>query len=264
MPPAPARRAATGSGQKDVERGEYERLSAAEERRWWFRGLHANLIAAWRSAATPPPRPVVLDAGCGTGGFLKRLARARPDAVVLGLDVAPRACAMAQAKSGRPVCAGSVDALPFADASLDAVFSADVLCHRGVAEGAALVGFHRCLKPGGVAVLNLPAYRWLFSAHDLAVDNVRRYGRRDVRRLLAAAGFTRIRIAHWNTLLFPLMAARRKLPLPSRRAPASDVAPLPAPVERAFRAAVALEGGWLRLGLPLPFGGSILVTAVKP
>ena len=27
---------------------EYQRLAASEERMWWFRGLHANLIAARR------------------------------------------------------------------------------------------------------------------------------------------------------------------------------------------------------------------------
>ena len=28
-----------------MERGEYVRLAAAEERMWWFRGLRANLLA---------------------------------------------------------------------------------------------------------------------------------------------------------------------------------------------------------------------------
>ena len=52
-------------------------------------------------------------------------------------------CAAARAKSRRPVCAGSANALPFADRSLAAIFSADVLCHRNVDERAALAGFHR-------------------------------------------------------------------------------------------------------------------------
>ena len=35
-------------------------------------------------------------------------------------------------------------------------------------------------SPAASLVLNLPAYRWLYSAHDRAVDNVRRYGRAEV------------------------------------------------------------------------------------
>ena len=242
-----------------MEHGEYERLAAAEERMWWFRGLHANLLAALARAA-PRPR-VVLDAGCGTGGLLARLAAALPGALVLGIDIDGTAAALARDKSRQPICRGSVDRLPFADKCLDAVLSADVLCHRGVDERAALAGFHRCLKPGGTLVLNLPAYPWLYSAHDVAVDNARRYRRSEVRRLLAEAGFARVRLAYWNTFLFPLMVLRRKL---GGRGAASDVALLPAPAERVFGAVMALENRLLRAGIRLPFGGSILATAVKP
>jgi SAM-dependent methyltransferase len=229
---------------------------------WWFHGLHANLFAAWRAAAPASPGPAhLLDAGCGTGGLLARLARRLPEATLFGLDLDAGACAIARRKSGRPVCVGSVMALPFAADALDAVFSADVLCHRGVDAGPTLASAWRCLRPGGVLVLNLPAYRWLFSAHDVAVDNVRRFGRAEVEGLLAAAGFVRIRTRYWNSLLFPLMVLRRKLRAPDA---ASDVELLPRPVEAAFRAVMALENRLLRAGIHLPFGGSILATAVKP
>jgi hypothetical protein len=49
-----------------------------------------------------------------------------------------------------------------------------------------------------------------------------------------------------------------------RRGGGSDVALLPAPLERAFAAALALERRLRAAGLPLPFGGSILARAVKP
>jgi len=239
-----------------MEAREYEKLSAVEERMWWFRGLHANLLAAGGGAG------VLLDAGCGTGGFLAKLAAQAPAARCFGLDLDAGACALARRKSGRPVAVGSVDALPFADRSCDAIFSADVLCHRGVEPLRALAGFLRCLKPGGVLVLNLPAYRWLFSAHDVAVDNVRRFGRRELASLLAGAGFAGVRARYWNSLLFPLMLLRRKLQRPARGA--SDVALLPAPVEWFFTFCLALERLIMKTGVPLPFGGSILATAVRP
>ena len=108
--------------------------------------------------------------------------------------------------------------------------------------------------------LNLPAYRWLFSGHDRAVDNVRRFGAGETRRLLHDAGFTSIRVAYWNSLLFPLMVAQRLL----HRRPRSDVAFLPDAIERLFGAIVAFEAALARRGLRLPFGGSILATAIKP
>ena len=81
---------------------------------WWFAALHANLAAMLdRGARRPGP---VLDAGCGTGGLLTRLG---PDAV--GIDREPGACVRARAKSGRPVCAGSVNALPFGDKAFGSI-----------------------------------------------------------------------------------------------------------------------------------------------
>jgi SAM-dependent methyltransferase len=238
---------------------EYERLAASEERMWWFRGLHANLIAAWRGAGGRGGG--VLDAGCGTGGLLKRLQAAAPDAQLAGVELDQGAAAFARQKCSG-IVAGTVHALPFAGATFDAVFSADVLCHRGVDEACALAEFRRCLKRGGILVLNLPAYRWLFSAHDVAVDNVRRYGAGEVRRMLVAAGFVGVRVAYWNSVLFPLMVIRRKVP--HAGGGASDVALLPAPLERAFFACVAAEAALKRRGLEPPFGGSLLATAERP
>src|SRR5260221_1724227 len=125
---------------------------------WWFRGIHANLVTAFRGrTGEPTAGGTVLDAGCGTGGLLAKLGRELTGWTPIGLDAEPAACAAARAKSRRPVCAGSANLLPFADRSLAAIFSADVLCHRNVDEDVALRDFHRCLDRGGVLVLNLPS-----------------------------------------------------------------------------------------------------------
>jgi SAM-dependent methyltransferase len=230
---------------------------------WWFAALHANLMLVYERTAGPMPRgEAVLDAGCGTGGLLRALARHDPARTAFGIDVEPLACARARQKSRRPVCAGSVDALPFADGSFAAIFSADVLCHRAVDERAALAQFHRCLGPGGLLVLNLPAYRWMLSRHDAAVHNARRYTRRSVAALLRAANFCPLYSGYWNAVLFPLMLARRKL-LPAGRSGDSDVGLYPAPVEALCQAATRAERMWLGWGMRLPFGGSVVAVAAK-
>jgi SAM-dependent methyltransferase len=243
-----------------LERREYERLATVEEHGWWFRGLHENLIAAWRRAPPSATHAVLLDAGCGTGGLLTRLAQADPQARCYGLEIDPLAAATARDKSGAAIIAGSALAPPIAPGSCDTIFSADVLCHRGVEPAAALAALLPCLKPGGTLVLNLPAYRWLFSGHDRAVDNVRRFGARELRALLASAGFADIRIGYWNSLLFPLMVAQRLV----HRSAASDVELLPPLVERLFGTILRIEARLAAGGLRLPYGGSILAIAVKP
>jgi len=245
-----------------MERREYQRLAELDRRLWWFRGLHAQMLTALARPALRWDGMRLLDAGCGTGGLLATLAERLPEARPMGLELDPEAAIVARTASACPVAVGTVNAVPFANASFAAILSSDVLCHRGVDQDAAVGHFHRCLAPGGLLVLNLPAYRWLFSGHDIAVDNVRRYGAGDVKRLLVAAGFTRIRTRYWNTLLFPLMALKRKL-FAAKRAQ-SDVAPVPAPLDLIFRALVLLEARMAALGLRLPFGGSLLAIAVKP
>jgi SAM-dependent methyltransferase len=242
-----------------MERREYQRLAAVEERGWWFRGLHANLIRAWQRRNTVADA-VVFDAGCGTGGLLTQLGEAAPSARRFGLEFDPGAAETARDKSGATLIVGSVLAPPLAAQSCDAIFSADVLCHRGVEPAAALAALAPCLKPRGLILLNLPAYRWLFSGHDLAVDNVRRFGAGEIRELLRDAGFAEIRIAYWNSLLFPLMVAQRLI----HRDAKSAVELLPPFVERLFGAILACEHGLAACGLRLPFGGSILASAVKP
>ena len=229
---------------------------------WWFAACHANLLALYQGIASDGVGDNrVLDAGCGTGGLLTKIGARYPDRVAIGIDANGIACARATAKSGEPVCAGSVNQLPFADAAFAAIFSADVLCHRGVDEYQALAQFRRCLGPGGVLVLNLPAYSWMLSRHDAAVYNARRYTRTGITALLRAAGFRPIYTSYWNTVLFPLMVLTRKL-LPSPEG-GSDVRPYSPAVEAVCRALTAAERMLLRGGLRLPFGGSIVAIAAK-
>jgi SAM-dependent methyltransferase len=247
-----------------MERVEYHRMAALEDTMWWYRALHAGLIDRLGPAGAAGglrPGGRLLDAGCGTGGFLARLKSARPDLDLAGLEFDAEAAAIAAAKTGLPVEAGSVNALPYPAESFDAVVSADVLCHGGVDQDAALAEFRRCLRPGGLLLLNLPAYQWMASAHDRHVHNVRRYTAGQACRLLAGAGFAPVVCGYWNSLLFPLMLLHRLTA--GRDEAGSDVRPFPAWQESLFTAITTAERRLARLGLRLPFGGSVWVEARK-
>ena len=235
-------------------------MDRLEDGMWWYAGLRAHLLFFLRQALADTQYPLVLDAGCGTGGLLRILDHVMPRFCVIGLDADERACVSARMKSRYPVCVGSVNAMPFTENTFTAIVSADVLCHRNVDDAQALLNFYRCLASGGTLVLNLPAYQWLYSAHDRAVYTSRRYTRTRVHELLRAAGFTRVRTTYWNTFLFPLMVLRRML---TRTKDGSDVVEYPRPVNLTFRAIMHLESALLQLGFTLPFGGSVLAFAVK-
>ena len=188
-----------------------------------------------------------------------RAARRLPRDSRLGLEWDAEAARRAAEKSGAPVACGSVNALPFADASFDAAVLADVLCHRAVEPAAALGELRRVLRPGGRLVVNMPAYEWLLSGHDRRVHNARRLSARQVRAMLAEAGFADVCVQYWNGLLLPLMVARRKF-FP-RRNSASDVSRFSPWLNATLHTVTEIER---RLPVPLPAGGSVLATARRP
>lgn len=245
----------SGTGMESVE---YTLMEDVEETMWWYHGLHSNIIGALSKYA--PQALSLLDAGCGTGGMLKIIHGKFPAMRLHGLDISEQACIAARAKSGAEVALGSVDALPHPDRSFDALISLDVLGYD-LDVHAAVSGFLRVLKPGGHAILNLAAYQWMLSYHDKAVGQSHRYTRSGAVKLLREHGF-RIRTAtYWNTILFPLMVAQRKL---VRSSGASDVRPFHPLVNNAFKTCLAIERAFIRGGLALPFGGSVLIVAQRP
>lgn len=99
----------------------------------------------------------VLDLGCGTGRTL--------DLASCGLDPSPQMLALARGRhAARPLVLGRACALPFPDASFDAVFALHVFMHlpkSGLA--AALDEAFRVLRPGGTFVFDVPSQarrRW--------------------------------------------------------------------------------------------------------
>jgi SAM-dependent methyltransferase len=246
-----------------MERSEYHKLDHLEDRMWWFAASHRNLLTLSRQkvpfdAGGQP----ILDAGCGTGGFLAQLSARYPNRALFGLDVSALACQRAAAKSARPVCVGSINALPFPEGVFAAVFSIDVLCHSAVDERSAVLQFRRCLADNGCLVVNVPAYSWMLSRHDAAVHNVRRYTTKGVRRLLEAAGFRMVYATYWNAVLFPLMVITRKF-LPKCGGATSDVKEYPRLIDLLCRVATTFETTLFRRGLRLPFGSSVIAIATK-
>jgi SAM-dependent methyltransferase len=234
---------------------EYERMDNAEATLWWYRGLHNRLLTELQAV-----KGSVLDAGCGTGGFVALLGRIRPDLRIIGLEFADVAARRAKTKSQIGIVRGSIDAIPFADESMDAIVSADVLCQATVRVQDAFLEFRRVLRPGGLLVINMPAYQWMYSAHDRHVMNERRTNARELQDWLATAGFQGIDIWYWNCFLFPLMAVRRMLYRASSTA-TSDTSVPPAWINSMLFACVSLEQRTLAKA---PFGGSVFAISCRP
>ena len=152
---------------------EYDVMRAVEDRHWWYAVLRQLVLNALTHRL--PPRGYVLDAGCGTGGLLAFLRDNVRHLDITGIDASEHAVRQCHERGLNTVSHDSVHALPFADEEFDAVLSMDVLYHADVEENLALAEMSRVLRPGGVLLLNLPAFECLRGSHDAAVSGVRRY-----------------------------------------------------------------------------------------
>lgn len=244
---------------------EYQSLYETEDSHWWFRGLRRDIEEAMTRFA--PPREGGqrwLDAGSGTGGLLAWAAARGRFRLAAGLELSAQGLLLSRRRGLRALARGSVTRLPFRDASLDAITSIDVLCHRDVEGAGALAEAARCLVPGGVLILQVPAYQWLLGPHDRAVWTSQRFGRKEVRGLVEAAGLTCLRCVYRNSLLFPLAAGKRLLSRRRRSGPdRSDVGPASPLTNAVGTAALAVESALRRAGVRAPFGLSVFCVASR-
>lgn len=170
------------------------------------------------------------------------------------------AVGLARERTDCRVDEGSVLALPYADANFDVITCVDVI-YQLEEPAAAYREAARCLRRGGVLVVNEPAHQWLYSYHDVSVGGRRRFTRAELRTLLRAVGLEPVYATHWNFLPLPLVWARRKLlPVPQ----GSDVGEYPWWIAGPMRVMMALERMWLSCGGRFPCGVSVLVAARKP
>ena len=243
-----------------VQRDEYLKLAAVEDEMWYFQALHAHFYHELRRRFDPEAGIRILDAGCGTGGLIRRLRARTPRWAWEGVDMSSLACELARERTGVPVAEGSLTALPFADGSFDAVVIADVL-QQLVSPLDGLRQARRVLKPGGVLVFNVAAYRWLWSYHDDTCQTQHRFTRREVIELLKRADLQSVRSSYRNMLLLPLVVLKRKV---FKQPGGSDVRPYGRTANALLRRVLEIEDKWARSVTPLPWGSSIFVSAVRP
>jgi SAM-dependent methyltransferase len=191
-----------------------------EDRHWWFVG-RCRIVTGLLDAALEPRRRDgrrVLDVGCGTGTMLSHLERYGE---VSGVEADEQAVEFCRGRGITAVQQADPPPLPFEDGRFDLVTALDVLEH--VEEDERLLAeMRRVLRPGGVALVTVPAFRALWGSQDVISHHRRRYRAPELRDRVLAAGLEPTRTTYFNTLLFPPIAAvrllrrLRRIPAPSR------------------------------------------------
>lgn len=246
-----------------MESIEYQRMREAEDRHWWYVGLHDLVLGRIRREAGRCRRSLnILDAGCGTGRLCQLM---QPFGSVTGCDAHPLAITATVNRGVRNVFPCDLVSGELAVEEYDLITCMDVLYHRRVTDDAAVLrNLRRALRPGGLLLVNVAAFECLRGAHDVAVHTQRRYRHRELVRLLETAGLEIESISYRLPLfMVPALLWRHASRCCMRQdADHSDmIRECPGGVNCTLASLIRMENRLLLAGWQMPFGTSLFASA---
>ncbi len=234
-----------------MDRALIDHMATNADRHWWYVARREILERLIHDRIAPPAGGKVIEVGCGTGHNLNMLGRfGTVDAVEL--DAYARA--IARDRGANVVDASLPELAGVTRGAYDLVASLDVVEHVDDDVGA-LRALGSLLAPGGRLLVTVPAYSWLWSAHDVANHHKRRYTATTLAAAATAAGLRVERIGYFNMLLLPLVLAARAAGRLTGREGSDDAMPSPS-VNRLLKAVFGLERYWIGR-VTMPAGVSI-------
>ncbi|CAN5355583.1 class I SAM-dependent methyltransferase [soil metagenome] len=239
----------------------YPIMYEVEGAHWWFAGRRRILESFLEEIVThlnvPEGRePRILDVGCGTGANLEML---RKFGAAEGVDVSEEALQFCRARGLDEVKLGAAEALPYGDGAFDLVTALDVVEHLDD-DAAGLGEMRRVLRPGGRALLFVPAFMWLWGVQDDVSQHRRRYTLPQLRRTVEKAGFEIERATYANVTFFaPILLGRVLMRLTGARPESENNLNVPA-LHGVLGRVLGAERFWLRRA-SFPFGVSAVCVA---
>lgn len=244
---------------------EYAAMFDAESEHWWYHNVRGE-VKYWIKQASATNAALgkkkLLDLGCGTGGMLKYLRERFKNIDAFGLDYYALALDFAKRRNIPRLLQGDVKKMPFAEQTFDFIICLDVLYTKEAYPGFqnTLNDVRRLLKNDGMFILQLPAFQFLQSQHDLNVHGVHRFTANEIQASLRQAGFSRYKIYYRYNLLFGVAWVVRKIIM--RDQSNSHVA-TPAPWLNSLLYSYFTFESWLNKKLPVPFGLSVFAVAYR-
>lgn len=230
-----------------------------EESHWWFAARSEIVRRIIERYGNLNKGDTILDIGCGTGAIMKELSKSYN---MVGIDMSPLAVEYSKKRGLTNVFEMSAQEFPKEKFNVKAVLLLDVIEH--IDDDVDVLKTARdIVGRDGRVIITVPAYQWMWSAHDVANHHKRRYNSTTLRASLAAAGLQPIKMTYYNTLLFPLAALKKLIDRNKDVKGASDAVDQPsALVNSIFKTIFASEKSIVP-SINLPYGVSLL-TVAKP
>lgn len=224
------------------------------ERHWWWRARERFVLETVRRYLAGVERRPILDVGCGDGLLFDRLGQFGE---VWGVESDASLVSAGNPHRDR-IHVGPFDASYRPGRRYGLVLMLDVIEHLPDPVGA-LRHAVALLEPDGMLVATVPAFRMLWTTHDVLNHHYTRYTRRSFGALARSAGLHVVRAGYFFHWMFPAKLGVRLLEAARRPRPASPRVPPPWINEPLY----LLSRLEQRLLTPLgvPFGSSLLAVA---
>src|SRR3989344_1601591 len=191
-----------------MEKNYHKNYFVLEKEHWFFR-VRKKILTFFVEKYTKFGSKI-FDFGCGSGYLVGELQKIGYDAS--GADVSAEAIEFGLSKGIRDlsVIARSDEIKP-PEGGFDLILALDVIEHTED-DARAIVALKRALKPGGITIITVPAYQWMWGVQDEVSHHFRRYTMSSLTEAVKRAGnFTIIHKTYFNTFLFVPIAVVRTL-----------------------------------------------------
>lgn len=235
----------------------YRDLYELETDHWWHIAKRRTALALLRRFSGEAPK--ILDVGCGTG---QNLLAFRQLGSAAGIDVEAEAIKFCRQRGLKDVRQGSSYDIPAEDNSYDVITLLDVLEHTD--DHRSLREIFRALKPGGVILISVPAFPWLWSRWDEVLHHRKRYTKRSLLTLLRRHGFQPLFAGYAYSFLLPPVWIVRRLKSLTKKADYGSDFTLGSAWSNRLLGWLADQERPLLLRGKVPFGTSIFAVARKP
>jgi SAM-dependent methyltransferase len=215
-------------------------------------------------------RPVsIMEVGCSAGHLLADMRRSLPNATLTGGDYTLGTLVkLGERMPDIPLVRFNLADSPLPSNTYDAMVLLNVLEHIGD-DAAATSHIARMLKPGGVAVIEVPAGPELFDDYDRQLQHFRRYTLQGICGVVEQAGLVVERRNYLGALIYPAFYLAKKLSqsrpksAADRQAHVANAIGATSRFNAVGRAIMSLEEAIAR-SITFPRGIRCVVTARKP
>jgi len=236
------------------------------ESSFWVRSRNRLFKKIVYDNLVPTGKTKLLEIGCATGDFIRQIVDNK-NLEITGSEIYLKG--LKYAKKNLP----EVDFIQFdvtqggVGEKFDLIVAFDVIEHIED-DVAAILNIYKMLNKEGVAIITVPQHMFLWSNLDEIVKHKRRYSRRELVTKLQENEFETSYVTSFVFVLFPLMFISRLFDKGRKQTQPDDMAlekrvKFPGVLNWIFDIFMRLDEVLIRMGVSLPYGGTLVVVAKK-